>query len=129
GRACGLRVAHDSVVLLRVDVVSARVERAPTVAADARAVLISMRFKVDEVRIRVRVGIEDDGRAEPHKRRDAETVMEAGSVHVRRGVVRRGCGNEPAEDVRHERAMPVAALRVAAYVWRAFEARVCQTRG
>ena len=125
GRAAGLRVADERVVILRVGIVSTRRVRAPTVVAHARAIAIRTRREVVVIRRGEIRHVKNHRGTELHERADAEAVMIAARV----GEGRAGQIVVAADDVGVEIAVAIAALQRAAGIRRAFEAVIDDAAG
>ena len=124
-RAGRLGVAHEVIVRLRSTRVGVAAGVAPTVAADAGVVVVSRRLQRGVVGRGKVTRVEDHGRADLHKRADAQTVVISGSVHEwKTGQIR-----VPANDVGVEIAVTVAALERAARVRRTDEPVVGHAAG
>ena len=114
-RSGWLGVADEGVVRLRIGIVlSIHVRIAPTVIADARAVVVRVGHQVRVIWIREGVRVEYDGRTDPDKRANPEVVIISLTIRLRgtSGLVVVG-----ADDMGVEIAMAIATPDRTVPVW------------
>ena len=107
GRSGRLRVADQSVIILRIHIVSPRRVGSPGIAADASSVTVGPCRQIVIGRTGEAAGVKNDRSPQLHKRTYPHSKMETGRIHMRE----RGQIHLPSNDMGVEISVSVLRLR------------------